>query len=78
MCVRRFDDDLRKNSDVPIETLVRVGQSIGHSVLPTAGFDPASVLRGGDIKSEESVAAGPWAGAGWDVWGSVASKCTVV
>ena len=57
--VHRFDGDLRKNSDVPIETLVRVGQSIGHSVLPTAGFNPASVLRGGDIKSEESAAAGP-------------------
>lgn len=80
--LRRFDEDLLRNSDVPIETLVKVGESIGHSVLPTAGFNPASVLRGGDIKSSEASATGAAAaGAGgegsWDVWG-LSSKCTVL
>ncbi|KAM5545233.1 hypothetical protein V8D89_001344 [Ganoderma adspersum] len=77
----QFDDDLLKNSDVPIETLAKVGQSIGHSVLPTAGFDPANILRGGDIKSSEGSSAGAVAAAGgegsWDVWG-LSSKCTVL
>ncbi|KAI1782781.1 phosphatidylserine decarboxylase-domain-containing protein [Ganoderma leucocontextum] len=73
----QFDDDLSKNSDVPIETLVKVGESIGHSVLPTAGFSPASVLRGGDIRSSRRSSVAK-AGGGWDVWGSVSSKCTVL
>ncbi|PIL29520.1 hypothetical protein GSI_08328 [Ganoderma sinense ZZ0214-1] len=82
----QFDEDLLKNSDVPIETLVKVGQSIGHSLLPTAGFNPASVLRGGDVNSSEESSASATATAGataeaaggsWDVWG-LSSKCTVL
>lgn len=32
----RFDDDLIKNAAVPIETLVKVGESLGTTVLPVA------------------------------------------
>ncbi|KAL1940356.1 hypothetical protein VTO73DRAFT_8928 [Trametes versicolor] len=32
----RFDDDLIKNAAVPIETLVKVGESLGKTVLPAA------------------------------------------
>ncbi|RPD58078.1 hypothetical protein L226DRAFT_547010 [Lentinus tigrinus ALCF2SS1-7] len=44
----QFDDDLIKNSTAPIETLVKVGDSLGHSVLPVDGFDAAAVLRSAD------------------------------
>lgn len=50
--VTRFDDDLLRNSSTPIETLVRVGDSIGRSVLPTAGFDAAEVMRSAEIGPE--------------------------
>ncbi|RDX43222.1 hypothetical protein OH76DRAFT_1410311 [Lentinus brumalis] len=48
-----FDDDLRKNSAVPIETLVKVGDSLGRSVLPTGGFDAAAVVRSADASGGE-------------------------
>ena len=76
----RFEDDLLKNSSVPIETLVKVGESIGRSVMPTAGYSAASVLRGGDVtQNEASSATGTGAAAGaWDVWGTVVLKCNVL
>ncbi|EJF56197.1 hypothetical protein DICSQDRAFT_93902 [Dichomitus squalens LYAD-421 SS1] len=76
----KFDDDLLKNSDVPIETLLKAGESIGQSVMPTAGFNAANVLRGGDVTQNEA-SSGAEAGAaagGWDVWGTVGSKCNVL
>ena len=76
----RFEDDLLKNSSVPIETLVKVGESIGRSVMPTAGYSAASMLRGGDVtQNEASAATGAGAAAGaWDVWGMVGSKCNIL
>ena len=46
-----FDEDLLENSVLPIETLVRVGDSLGKSVLADAEtFDPEPVLRAADAK----------------------------
>ncbi|KAI0740541.1 phosphatidylserine decarboxylase-domain-containing protein [Earliella scabrosa] len=50
----QFDDDLLKNSTTPIETLVRVGDSLGRSVLPTAGFDAAEIVRTADIGQDRA------------------------
>ncbi|KAI0737253.1 phosphatidylserine decarboxylase-domain-containing protein [Daedaleopsis nitida] len=45
----QFDDDLLMNSATPIETLVRVGDSLGRSVLPQAGFDAEEIMRTADV-----------------------------
>ena len=45
LTLRRFDDDLVKNSAVLIETLVKVGDSLGHSVVPAGGFDTAGLRQ---------------------------------
>lgn len=52
MCIR-FDDDLLKNSAVPVETLVKVGDSLGHSLLPTAGFNAEEVLRSAETSQTD-------------------------
>ncbi|KAI0712799.1 phosphatidylserine decarboxylase-domain-containing protein [Cerioporus squamosus] len=49
----QFDDDLLKTSAVPIETLVKVGDSLGRSVLHAGGFDAAEVLRSADASHAE-------------------------
>ncbi|KAI0737248.1 phosphatidylserine decarboxylase-domain-containing protein [Daedaleopsis nitida] len=45
----QFDDDLLKNSTTPIETLVKVGDSLGHSLLPTGGFNAGEIISKANV-----------------------------
>ena len=67
----RFDDDLIKNSDKPIETLVKVGDSLGR--IPSGGDNAASIIRGGDV-AHADITGNDKA----DLWATVTSKCTVL
>ncbi|KAH9925857.1 phosphatidylserine decarboxylase-domain-containing protein [Epithele typhae] len=52
--VCQFDEDLLENSVRPIETLVKVGESLGKSVLSQAAFDEEAVLAAADKKLDAS------------------------
>ena len=47
----RFDEDLLEHSVEPVETLVKVGESLGKSLVASgASFDLEAVLRAADAK----------------------------
>ena len=55
----RFDEDLLENSVTPIETLVRVGDSLGKCLFADGSFDAEVVLRASDEKLAAAGSDGP-------------------
>lgn len=56
----RFDEDLLEHSVEPVETLVKVGESLGKSLVASGvSFDSEAVLRAADAKLAASSSDGP-------------------
>ncbi|PPQ97431.1 hypothetical protein CVT26_006778 [Gymnopilus dilepis] len=63
--VMEFDEDLVVNSEKPIETLVRVGESIGKFRGPSPSGDPSSKIGDKDVSSNAPISGGQWSLKDW-------------